>query len=55
MESAHNIAAIAKKVNPEIIVVLGGNHISAAIRDYRYSKFEKDPKQILNFLPFTFP
>ena len=42
MESAHNIAAIAKKINPKIIVVLGGNHISAAIRDYRYSKFEKD-------------
>ncbi|MDC3245786.1 B12-binding domain-containing radical SAM protein [Candidatus Pseudothioglobus singularis] len=43
MDSAHNIAAIAKKVNPKIIVVLGGNHISAAIRDYRYSKFEQDP------------
>ena len=43
MESAHNIAAIAKKVNPKIIVVLGGNHISASIRDYRYSKFDKDP------------
>ena len=43
MESAHNIAAIAKKVNPKIIVILGGNHISNTIKDYRLSKFEKDP------------
>lgn len=43
MDSAHNIAAIAKKVNPKIIVILGGNHISNTIKDYRLSKFEKDP------------
>jgi len=43
MESAHNIAAIVKKVSPKIKVILGGNHISAAIRDYRYSKLENDP------------
>ena len=43
MESAHNIAAITKKVNQETIVILGGNHISATIRDYRFAKFQKDP------------
>ena len=43
MESAHNIAKIVKKVNPKIVVILGGNHISSAIRDYLYSKSHQDP------------
>ena len=43
MESAHNIASIIKKVNRNITVVLGGNHISSAIRDYKLSKTSLDP------------
>ena len=34
MESAHCVAALAKKVRPQATVVLGGNHISNAITDY---------------------
>ena len=35
--SSHNIANIAKKVNKNITVILGGNHISNAIIDYKYA------------------
>lgn len=43
MDSAHNIAAIVKEVDKNIIVVLGGNHIASAIRDYQYSLSHDDP------------
>src|SRR5262249_38157296 len=33
VESAHHVARIAKKVNPGVKVVLGGNHISNAVSD----------------------
>lgn len=39
--SSHNIANIAKKVNKNITVILGGNHISNAIIDYKYAKVDK--------------
>jgi len=34
MDSTHQIASIAKEVNKDIKVILGGNHISSAISDY---------------------
>lgn len=34
---AHAIAKIAKKINPGIAVLLGGNHISNQISDYEYA------------------
>lgn len=37
MDHAHTIARIAKDVNPEIKVVLGGNHISNAVTDYQFA------------------
>ena len=37
--SAHQIARLAKKVNKNINVILGGNHISNAVSDYKYSLF----------------
>tara|TARA_B100000965_G_scaffold398075_2_gene415580 strand:+ start:391 stop:1905 length:1515 start_codon:yes stop_codon:yes gene_type:complete len=49
LESAHNIARIVKKVNKNIKVVLGGNHISCAVTDYQVSAAEglsKFPKTI---------
>jgi len=42
LESAHNIAKIVKKVNKNIIVILGGNHISSAVSDYKISKIDKN-------------
>ena len=44
LNSAHNIAKLAKEVNKDIKVVLGGNHISNAVIDYGFSK---DPKSNL--------
>jgi radical SAM superfamily enzyme YgiQ (UPF0313 family) len=41
-ESAHNIAAMAKRINSRIIVVLGGNHISNAVGDYLYALHTPD-------------
>lgn len=35
MDSAHDIANITKKINPNIIVTIGGNHITNVIRDYK--------------------
>jgi len=35
--SAHDIAKIAKKINKKTIVILGGNHISNAVIDYKYA------------------
>ena len=34
-ESAHIIAGIVKKINPKIYVLLGGNHISNSLLDYK--------------------
>jgi anaerobic magnesium-protoporphyrin IX monomethyl ester cyclase len=42
LESAHNIAKITKKVNKNITVILGGNHISSAVTDYKVSQIDKD-------------
>lgn len=39
MDSASNIAKIAKNVTPDAKIVLGGNHISNAVSDYEYAKF----------------
>ena len=35
-DHAYQISRIAKKVNPGIQVILGGNHITNAISDYNY-------------------
>ena len=37
LESAHNIARLAKKINKNIKVILGGNHISNVVIDYKFS------------------
>ena len=42
LESAHNIAKIVKRVNKDIVTVLGGNHISSAVSDYQYSVLNKN-------------
>ena len=44
LESAHQIAKIIKKVNNEIKVVLGGNHISSAVSDYKFFKLQNNSK-----------
>ena len=45
LNSAHNIAKLAKEVNSNIKVVLGGNHISNAAIDYQFAI--KDPNSNL--------
>jgi phosphonoacetaldehyde methylase len=42
LDSAHNIARLAKKVNKNIKVVLGGNHISNSVIDYNFSLIDKN-------------
>ena len=42
LESAHNIAKIIKKVKKNTTVVLGGNHISSAVTDYKISQMDKN-------------
>ncbi len=37
MDHSHKIAEIAKQVDPRIITVLGGNHITNAVRDYLFA------------------
>lgn len=46
IDHAHTIARIAKDVNPEIKVVLGGNHISGVVRDCQpyFENFNKGIK-----------
>ena len=44
LESAHHIAKIIKKVNKRIKVILGGNHISSAVDDFKYFKTRKNIK-----------
>jgi len=41
LDSAHNIAKIAKKVNKDTKVLLGGNHISNCLIDYKFSLIDK--------------
>ena len=43
LDSAHSVARIAKEVNKNITVILGGNHISNSVIDYGFSK-ENDLK-----------
>jgi len=42
LESAHNIAKIVKKVKKSTTVILGGNHISSAVSDYKISQVDKN-------------
>lgn len=42
MESAHHLAAIAKRVQPHAPIILGGNHLSNAISDYQYAASTPD-------------
>jgi len=42
LESAHNIARLTKKINKNIKVILGGNHISNVVIDYKFSLLDKD-------------
>ena len=44
LESAHNIARLIKKVNKNTKVILGGNHISSAVTDYKISLIDKNSK-----------
>jgi magnesium-protoporphyrin IX monomethyl ester (oxidative) cyclase len=49
LESAHNIARLVKKVKKNTKVVLGGNHISSAVTDYKISLIDNNsnlPKKI---------
>ena len=49
LEGAHCIAKLAKEVDKNIKVVLGGNHISNSISDYRYGLINKD-SNLPNFI-----
>ena len=42
LESAHNIAQITKKIKKDTCVILGGNHISSAVSDYKISMMENN-------------
>ena len=42
LDSAKNIARIAKKINPKISVIVGGNCVSNAVVDYQYSLADKN-------------
>src|SRR5262245_47327404 len=42
IESAHQIAALAKHVRPDATVVLGGNHITNAVADHLYASRHSD-------------
>ena len=44
LESAHNIAKIVKKVKKNTVVILGGNHISSMVTDYKISMIDKKSK-----------
>jgi len=44
LDSAVNIAKIAKKINKNIKVIIGGNCVSNAISDYKYAIANKDSK-----------
>jgi len=42
LDSAHCVARLVKEVNKNIKVVLGGNHISNAIIDYKFALIDKN-------------
>jgi len=42
LESANNIANLAKQVSKKITVILGGNHISGSLTDYKFSIADKN-------------
>jgi hypothetical protein len=42
LDSAHNIAKIAKKINKNIKTILGGNHISNSLIDYKFALVDND-------------
>ena len=44
INSTHNIAKISKQVNKSIITIIGGNHISNAVKDYEYNLIAKLPE-----------
>ena len=46
LDSAHCIARLVKEVDKNIKVVLGGNHISHAIIDYRFALIDKDSMHV---------
>ena len=50
LESAHNIANLAKKVNKNILVMLGGNHISGSLTDYKFALVDKN-SNLPDFIP----
>jgi radical SAM superfamily enzyme YgiQ (UPF0313 family) len=41
-EHAHTIARIVKEVNPNIKVIVGGNHITNSVLDYKYALAQGD-------------
>ena len=49
LEGAHCIARLAKEVDKNIKVVLGGNHISNSVSDYSYGLINKD-SNLPNFI-----
>ncbi len=42
LDAAHNVAKLVKKVNKNIKVILGGNHITNAVLDYKFSLIDKN-------------
>ncbi len=44
INSTHKIAKIVKKANKDIITIIGGNHISNAVKDYQYNIVAKIPE-----------
>lgn len=42
VDSAHDIARIARRANPRTKIVLGGNHFSSSVVDYLYAKSSPD-------------
>jgi radical SAM superfamily enzyme YgiQ (UPF0313 family) len=42
LDSAHTIARLVKKINKNTKVILGGNHISNAVIDYKFSLLDKN-------------
>ena len=42
LSAAHNVAKLVKRVKKNCKVILGGNHISNALIDYKYSLLDKN-------------
>ena len=49
-DSARNLARIVKSVNPDTYVVIGGNHVTNAIKDYCYAQVNGLEKTLLGTL-----